>query len=147
MINSDSTRDNFTISTDKQRLHVDVIHSFLSTSYWATNVPRAVVERSIENSLCFGVFQDSAQIGFARVINDYATFAYLADVFILEPYRGQGLSKWLLKTILDYPDLQGLRRWLLATKDAHGLYQQFGFEPLSEPRNFRQIVNPNVYSV
>ncbi len=145
MNDHDYTSNEYTISTDKRRLQLDVIHGYLVNSYWAANVPRAVVERSIEHSLCFGVYKGSDQIGFARVITDYATFGYIGDVFILEPYRGQGLSKWLMKTIVEYPDLQGFRRWLLATKDAHGLYQQFGFKSLADASRFLERTNPDVY--
>jgi GNAT superfamily N-acetyltransferase len=136
--------DGFLISTDRERLDIDMIHNFLAhQSYWATGRSRELVERAIANSLCFGVYQtcESAlkQVGFARVITDYATFAYLADVFILEEYRGQGLAKWLIGTIRAYPELQGLRRWLLATKDAHGLYRQFGFKDLSAPERWMEV--------
>jgi GNAT superfamily N-acetyltransferase len=131
-------QNGFCISTNKSKLDIGIIHDYLSKeSYWAKNIPYEVVERSIEGSLCFGLYATenlvTKQIGFARVISDCATFGYLADVFILESYRGKGLSKWLMKTIMDCPDLQGLRRWLLATKDAHGLYVQFGFSALDKP--------------
>lgn len=124
----------YTISTDKSRLDIPLIHQFLSQhSYWAPNIPLELVERSIDNSLCFGVYLGDAQVGFARVISDQATFAYLADVFILPDHRGKGLSKWLVKTISDWPTLQGLRRFLLATRDAHTLYEQFGFTAIDQP--------------
>lgn len=138
-------RDEYTISTDGERIDFPVVHRFLSRSYWAQNIPADVVRRSIENSLCFGLFEADKQIGFARVISDYATFAYLCDVFIMEEYRGRSLSKWLLETILAHPELQGLRRWLLATKDAHGLYSQFGFTALDAPSIFMQRHAPNIY--
>lgn len=126
-------KDEFLISTDKELLDIDVIHSYLSKeSYWAMNIPREVVERSIVHSLCFGVYHESKQIGFARLVTDQATFAYLADVFILEDHRGQGLSKWLIHSIHAHPELQGLRRWVLGTKDAHGLYEQFGWVRFGE---------------
>ena len=115
-------------------------------SYWAENIPLEVVQRSIDGSLCFGVYQNDKQIGLARVITDEATFAYLCDVFINEVYRGRGLSKWLMETILSYPGLQGLRRFMLATKDAHGLYEQFGFVPLTLPERWMHIHQPDVYS-
>lgn len=128
-----------TISTDKSRLDVALIHRFLSQqSYWALNIPLDIVQRSIEHSLCFGVYDGEAQIGFARVITDQATFAYLADVFILPNYRGRGLSKRLIATISAWPTLQGLRRWVLATRDAHELYAQFGFAALDQPDLFMQ---------
>ena len=136
----------YEISTDAARLDVDVIHSFLSNSYWAKNIPREIVERSIRHSLCFGVFHGGKQIGFARVISDFATFAYLADVFVLPEHRGKGISKKLMETILEHRDLQGLRRFFLATLDAHGLYAQFGFEPLDHPERYMSIHRPNVYS-
>jgi GNAT superfamily N-acetyltransferase len=135
----------FLISTDRDKLDLDLIHSFLSNTYWAKGIPRSTVERSLRHSLCFGLYHEQQQAGFARVITDYTTFAYLADVFILPSYRGKGLSKWLIKTILEHPDLQGLRRWLLATADAHGLYTRFGFTPLPHPERFLQIHYPDVY--
>ncbi|RYZ99030.1 MAG: N-acetyltransferase [Sphingobacteriaceae bacterium] len=133
----------FTISTDKNLLDIDVIYNYLdSESYWAKGIPLTKVKSAIENSICFGVYHNSKQIGFARVITDKATFAYLADVFIVEEYRRQGLSKWLVQTIMDNDDLQGLRRWALATMDAHGLYGQFGFEPLQKPDHWMSIYTP-----
>ncbi|HLY27218.1 MAG TPA: GNAT family N-acetyltransferase [Aggregatilineales bacterium] len=139
------TRGDFTISTDRARLDLAVIHGFLSQSYWSKGIPMEIVQRAIEHSLCFGVYHLSQQVGFARLITDYTTFAYLADVFIVEAYRGQGLSKWLVESILKHPDVQGLRRWMLATRDAHGLYRQFGFEPLDDPSRFMQITNLDIY--
>ena len=135
-----------TISTDRSRLDVPLIHDFLSNSYWAKDIPLAVVQRAIENSLCFGVYHDDRQVGFARVVTDRATFAYIADVFIIEEHRGRGLSKWLVQTILSHPDLQGLRRWMLATRDAHGLYAQYGFTPLKATDRWMEIHDPDVYS-
>lgn len=129
----------YTISDDKTRLDIPLIQQFLSQeSYWAQNVPLDVVERSITNSLCFGVYQGNNQVGFARVITDQATFAYLCDVFILPEHRGKGLSKQLIETISNWPSLQGLRRWVLATRDAHTLYEQFGFTALDKPEIFMQ---------
>jgi len=119
--------EEFIFTTDKTILQIDVIHNFLKNSYWAKNIPYEVVKKSIENSMCFGVYHNNMQIGFARVVTDSATFAYLADVFILENYRRKGLSKQLMKYIVEYPELQKLRTWILKTKDAHGLYKQFGF--------------------
>lgn len=133
----------YTISTDPQKMDVNVIYGYLSRSYWAEGRTKATVEKSLRNSLNFGVFDEKdAQVGFARVITDYATFAYLADVFILEEHRGHGLSKRLMETIMAHPDLQGLRRWSLATRDAHGLYEQFGFTPLSHPEIWMQKFDP-----
>lgn len=136
---------NFLISTDTAKLDVEAIHNFLSASYWAKNIPEKVVARAIKNSLCFGVYDSDRQIGFARVITDYATYAYLADVYILESHRGLGLSKWLMKCIMAHPDLQGLRRFSLATKDAHGLYQKFGFNELKNPEFHMEIFNSEIY--
>jgi GNAT superfamily N-acetyltransferase len=137
--------EEYEISTDRSRLEVDVIHDFLSNSYWAKSIPRELVERSIQNSMCFGVFHQGKQIGFARVISDLATFAYLADVFVLPEHRGKGVSKLLMRTILSHPDLQGLRRFLLATLDAHGLYEPFGFKPLERPDRYLSIHRENMY--
>lgn|SRR5689334_5732489 len=131
----------YTISTDKRKLDLSRIHEFLSReSYWAQGRTIETVRRSIENSLPFGVYEGDRQIGFARVVTDYATFAWLADVFILPPWRGKGLSKWLVSTILDHPDLQGFRRWMLATSDAHELYRRFGFQEIPEPKRFMEIL-------
>ena len=141
------TKNGFVISTDRSRLQIDVIHRFLSEeSYWANTRSLERTQRGIENSLCFGVFQGERQIGFARVISDLATFAYLGDVFILKEFRGQGLSKWLMETIVSHPDLQGLRRWILATKDAHGLYEQFGFTELKFPVRWMERSGPDAYN-
>ena len=136
----------FVISTDKERIDLDIVHGFLTESYWASEIPREVVARSIENSLCFGVYGDGKQVGFARVISDYATYAYLADVFVLESYRGEGLGKWLMECIIRHPRLQELRRWCLATMDAHSLYTKFGFTPLKTPERFMELHNPEVYT-
>jgi len=130
----------FKISTDKGLLEKEMIFKYLNeVSYWAKGVAKETVLTSINNSMCFGVYKDGRQVGFARVVTDKATFAYLCDVFILDGGRGLGLSKWLLQTILTHPDLQGLRRWLLATADAHGLYNQFGFMPLTSPERWMGI--------
>ena len=136
----------YTISTDTERFDIALIHSFLSGSYWAKNIPRSVVERSIRHSLCFGAFQQERQVGFARVITDYATFAYIGDVFVLPEHRGRGISKQLMAAIRAHPGLQGLRRLVLATRDAHGLYAQFGFQPLAQPESFMTIHNPGIYA-
>ena len=125
------TRGEYTITTDSARVDIDVVHRYLSEeSYWAQDIPREVVARSIAHSLCFSVLHDKNQIGFARVTSDRATVAYLGDVFILPSHRGKGLSKWLMECVSSHPALQGLRRWMLATSDAHGLYAQFGFTPI-----------------
>lgn len=142
----DTIRENFLVSTDKARLDINYIHQYLSyQSYWAGNIPIETVRKSIANSMCFGVYDGEKQIGFARMITDQATFAYLADVFIDEKYRGRGLSKWMLEVILAHPDLQGLRRVILSTRDAHTLYSQFGFRQLDFPDRWMNIHNPNVY--
>ena len=135
----------FVISTDEERFDLDMVHGFLTESYWAEGISREVVARSIQNSLCFGVFCDGKQIGFARVISDYATFAYIGDVFVLESYRGHGLGKWLMECVIGHPWLQGLRRWTLLTRDAHGLYGQFGFTPLKRPERYMERHDPEVY--
>jgi GNAT superfamily N-acetyltransferase len=131
-------RDGYLISTDASMLDLEVVHGYLSRSYWAAGVPEDVVRRSIENSLCFGVYRGEEQAGFARVVTDRATFAYLADVFVLEEHRGQGIGKWLVEVILSYPDLQGLRRWMLATRDAHDLYRRYAFTELARPGIFME---------
>ena len=141
----DFIKDGFTISTEKEKLDIDLIHSFLNRTYWAEGISKETIRRSIEGSLCFGLFENDKQVGFARMITDKATFAYLADVFIIEEYRGRGLSKWLMEVIMSHPDLQGLRRMILATKDAHGLYSQFGFTPLINVDRWMHILDPDVY--
>lgn len=135
----------FVVSTDKNRIDLDVVHNFLTESYWAKGISRQVVARSIENSLCFGVYGDGKQVGFARVISDCATFAYIGDVFVLDSHRGHGLGKWLMECIMAHPRLQGLRRWSLVTADAHGLYTKFGFTPLKAPEKYMEKHNPDVY--
>ena len=136
----------YEISTDAHRLNVEVIHRFLAEdSYWSPGIPRSIVERAIANSLCFGVYHRAAQVGFARVITDKSTFALLADLFILEAHRGKGLSKWLMRCIVGHEDLQGLRRLLLLTSDAHGLYRQFGFKELGNPSRFMEVVRQDIY--
>jgi GNAT superfamily N-acetyltransferase len=144
-MNYQARREDYLISTDSALLDVEVIHNYLHQSYWAAGIPIEIVQRSIANSLCFGIYKNAAQIGFARVISDYATFAYLADVFILESFRGQGLSKWLMEMIISHPQLQGLRRWMLATRDAHELYQKYGFTALKNPANCMEITVPDIY--
>lgn len=141
----DTSKDSFTISTDKHKLNVPYIHQFLTTSYWAENIPIEIIKKSIEGSVCFGVYDGGDQIGFARVITDMATFGYLADVFIDEKYRGLGLSKWLMEIIMADPNLQGFRNWQLATRDAHGLYAKFGFKPLENPERIMRKNVPDIY--
>jgi GNAT superfamily N-acetyltransferase len=138
-------RDGFTITTDPAKIDRVAAHAFLTESYWAQGVPRDVVDRSIDGSLCFALFDGPRQIGFARAITDRATFAYLADVYVLDEYRGRGLGKWLVETVMAHPDLQGLRRWMLVTRDAHGLYEQVGFTALGKPERVMEIVKPDIY--
>jgi len=145
-VSFEASRDQFLISTDHSRLDIDAIHAYLTRSYWAAGIPRDVVERSIRGSLCFGLFAGTAQIGFARVITDCATFAYLADVYVLEDYRGRGLAKWLMSVVVSHPDLQGLRRFMLATRDAHGLYEQYGFKRLESTAWHMEIARPDLYA-
>ena len=138
-------RGEYLITTDRSRLDVPLIHSFLSEeSYWAVGRSVEVVKRTIDNSLCFGVYKENEQVGFARVVTDFATFAWLADVFVVPAHRGQGLAKWLMEVILAHPDLQGFRRWVLATKDAQTLYEQFGFIPLHRPERWMERPDPNM---
>ncbi|MFZ6023252.1 MAG: GNAT family N-acetyltransferase [Bacteroidota bacterium] len=141
-------KGSYSIITDPEAMDVTMIHRYLSEeSYWAKNIPIALVQQSIKHALCFGIFEGEKQVGFARVITDQTSFAYLADVFVLPGHRGKGLSKWLIETIHAHPDLQDLRRWMLFTKDAHGLYSQFGWEQVPDHLTSRimQIHNPNVY--
>lgn len=133
-------RDNILISTDKALLNLETIQELLSTAYWATNRPIELTRRAIEHSLVFGMYDDERQIGFARLVTDYTFFGYLCDVMIADDYRGQGLGKWLIESILSHPEVQGVRRWLLITRDAHGLYQQFGFAGLDEPERYMQMM-------
>lgn len=136
------------VSTDPARLDLDVIHNFLTNCYWAKGVPKDVVARSIEHSLGFGIYDGTgAQVGFARVISDFATIAYLGDVFVLESHRGRGLSTWMMECIMQHPALQGLRRWILVTGDAHGLYAKSGFTPLKSPANYMELHKPGVYEI
>ncbi|MBL8079325.1 MAG: GNAT family N-acetyltransferase [Anaerolineales bacterium] len=132
------TKDKFIISDDASRLDLDVVCDFLSRSYWADKRPRRVIEKSILHSLNFGVYDAERQIGFSRVVTDFAVFAYLCDVFIHEGYRGNSLGKWMMECIMSHPDLQGLRRWCLVTRDAHGLYSQFGFSELDGPSRWME---------
>lgn len=139
-------KDEFTITTDPATLDIPYIHTFLSErSYWAEGIPLDIVKASIKGSVCFGVYHGHRQIGFARVITDKATFGYLADVFIDENYRGRGLSKWMMGSIMAHPELQGFRSWQLATHDAQGLYAQFGFQPLDHPEHIMRKKDPDVY--
>jgi GNAT superfamily N-acetyltransferase len=137
-------RAGFLVSTDPARLDLALIHDFLSTrSYWAAGRSAEVVRRAVERSLCFGLYDGDRQAGFARVVTDRATFAWLCDVFVVEEYRGRGLGEWLVEVVLAHPDLQGLRRFLLATRDAHGLYERHGFRPLADPARFMEVFRPD----
>jgi GNAT superfamily N-acetyltransferase len=138
-------RGGYEISTDPQRLDLDLTHRFLSEeAYWSPGVPREVVQRAIDGSIVFGLYHDGKQVGMTRVVTDRATFAWVCDVFVLADERGKGLGKWLMECVKSHPDLQGLRRWLLATSDAHGLYAQYGFTPV-DPQRFMEIRDPDVY--
>lgn len=158
-------RGEFLISTDPTRLDLDVIHGFLTNCYWAKGIPREVVHRSIEHSLCFGIYHEGTekspvlaksarsgapcapQVGFARVISDFATIAYLGDVFVLESCRGQGLGKWMMECVMRHPSLQRLRRWILLTRDAQGLYSQFGFTPVKSPERYMELHQADIYEI
>ena len=141
---SEWRRDQYTISTDTERLNVSLIHDFLSNTYWATGRKIEIVQRSIENSLNFGIYKGNEQVGFARVVTDYATFAWLADVFLLEDHRGRGLGTWLMQVIISHPSLQGFRRWVLSTRDAHELYRRVGFRELHRPERWMERPDPNM---
>jgi GNAT superfamily N-acetyltransferase len=165
----EARRGEFLISTDPARLDLDVIYGFLTNCYWAKGIPRDVVARSIEHSMCFGIYDGSreespglaketrhgapgrdgaaAQVGFARVISDFATIAYVGDVFVLDTHRGRGLGKWLMESITRHPALQNLRRWILTTRDAHGLYSQVGFTPVKSPERFMELHRPDIYEI
>jgi GNAT superfamily N-acetyltransferase len=136
----------YEISTDAARVDVKAVHEFLAASYWSPGVPLAVVERAIENSICVGAYVAGAQVGFARMVTDRATFAYLADVYVLEPHRGRGLSKRMLQALLQLEALQGLRRMMLVTRDAHGLYRPFGFTALAAPERVMELHRPDAYA-
>ena len=146
MENITASKGDYIITTDRSKFDIHAIHDFLSHAYWSKDIPFDTVKRSIENSLCFGVFHDEKHIGFARIITDYATIAYLGDVYILPEHRGHGLSKWLMEQVTSHPELQGLRRWILATRDAHKLYEQFGWTALSKPDRFMERFDPDVYA-
>lgn len=138
-------RDGYLVSTDPARLDLTAIHEYIARSYWAAGIPFATVARAVAHSLCFGMYRGTAQVGFARTVTDCATFAYLADVYVLEAHRGRGLGKWLVECVRSHPDLQGLRRSMLATRDAQGLYLQFGYTALAHPERLMEIVRPDIY--
>ncbi len=137
--------EQYTISTDRKRLDLDAIHGFLKTSVWAKGISRELTERSIANSFCFGVYEGQKQAGFARVVTDFTTFAYVCDFFILESYRGRGLAKWLITTILNCPDIVGCRRRCIVTHEAHGLYRQMGFMSAKRPEAYLELLNKDAY--
>ena len=138
-------RDQFSVSADPSKLDIEAIYDFLTHCYWSEVIPKETVERAIEHSLCFGLFDEVKQIGFARVISDRTTYAYLCDVYVLELYRGKGLGTWLMSCVMKHPDLQGLRRFTLLTRDAHGLYQKFGFAAAKNPSRYMEIHVADIY--
>jgi len=138
-------KENYLVSTDRTKLDVAAIHAFLSRAYWCEGIPLATVERALQHSLCFGLFDGRAQVGLARVISDYTTFAYLCDVYVLPSHQGRGLGTWLIECVIAHPQLQGLRRFNLATRDAHKLYAKFGFRPLAQPDAHMEIHKPAIY--
>ena len=138
-------RGEYVISTDRSRIDVAAVHAFLSQSYWSPGIPEEIVRRGIAGAICFGISHGRTQVGFARVITDQATYAYLADVYVLEAHRGRGLAKWLMEVIMSHPALQGLRRFALSTRDAHALYRQFGFEVVANPERQMEIMRRNIY--
>jgi GNAT superfamily N-acetyltransferase len=138
-------RDEFSVTCDPARIDRQFVAAFLATTYWAQGVPRTIVEKSMDGSICFALLHTDRQIGFARVITDRAVIAYLADVFVIPEYQGKGLGTWLVECVLAHPELSGLRRWILVTRDAHGLYGKFGFQPLARPDRFMELHNPDIY--
>jgi GNAT superfamily N-acetyltransferase len=138
-------RDGFTISTDSARLDRPAMREFLAASYWSPGIPQDVLDRALEGSVCFGLYEGERQIGFARAITDRATFAYVADVYVLEEYRGRGLALWLMGIVMEHPELQGLRRWMLLTRDAHALYRKVGFVDAARPERIMEIARPDIY--
>lgn len=139
------TRGTMEVSCDVKDVDAALVTEFLTTSYWAKGISQEIVEKALQGSLCFTLLDDGRQVGFARVITDRATFAYLADVFVLPDYRGRGLAQWLVECIVSHPELRGLRRWMLATLDAHGLYERFGFTPLKRPERYMELHDPEIY--
>jgi len=144
-VTEDLQRDGYVVSADRSRLDLAVIYGFLHSAYWCAGIPKATVARAIEGSLPFGAYKNDQQVGFARVVTDYATFAYLADVFVLPEHRGRGVSKLLMEAINSHPRLQDLRTWMLKTRDAHGLYRQFGFAPTTSPERVMERTIPDLY--
>jgi ribosomal protein S18 acetylase RimI-like enzyme len=146
MAYTDLTRGPYSVTADRRRMDVDAVHGFLARSFWARGISKDLVAKSIAHSLCFGLFDDQAQIGFARVVTDLSTYAYLCDVYVLEQYRGQGLGKWMIEFVMAHPDLEGLRRFQLVTRDAHGLYRRFGFQTPANPDRYMEIFRSGMYS-
>jgi GNAT superfamily N-acetyltransferase len=142
---SEWRRGDYLITTDPARVDLAVVHGFLTACYWAKGIPLETVRRSVEHSLNFSLYDGERQVGFARVITDYATFAYLGDVFVLESHRGRGLSRWLMEVIVAHPELQGFRRWVLLTRDAHRLYEKVGFKPIAAPERYMELWTPEIY--
>jgi GNAT superfamily N-acetyltransferase len=140
-------RGEFMVTSDLSRMDMDVVHGYLSRAYWCEGLPRETLERAMRNSLCFGLFEGESQIGFARVVSDRTTFAYVCDVFVLEAHQGKGLGTWLMQGVFRHPELQGLRRWHLTTRDAHALYRKIGFVPLSKPERHMEVFTPDMYKV
>lgn len=138
-------RGEYTVTTDRERLDMDGVYAYLSRVYWSEGIPRELVERAVRNSLCFSLFERDRQIGFARVVSDYATFAYLCDVYVLDSHQRRGLGTWMMECVMRHPDLQGLRRWHLTTRDAHALYRKFGFVPLSKPERHMEVFTYDMY--
>ena len=135
------------VTTDPEKLDMEVVYGYLSRAYWCEQIPRATLERALLHSLCFSLFEGERQVGLVRVISDYTTFAYLCDVFVLESHQGQGLGTWMMRCVMQHPDLQGLRRWHLTTRDAHALYRKYGFVPLSKPERHMEVFTPDIYKV
>lgn len=138
-------RGDYTVTTDRSKIDLDVVHGYLASCYWAGEIPRETVENSIRLSYCFSVFERDQQVGFARVVTDFTTYAYIGDVFVLDSHRGRGLGKWLVQCIRENPNLQGLRRWSLVTRDAHGLYRHFGFQSPGMAERYMEIVDSDIY--
>jgi GNAT superfamily N-acetyltransferase len=143
----EARRGEFLVSTDPARLNLDAVYAYLSRAYWCEGIPRQTVERALRQSLCFSLLEGERQIGLVRVITDYTTFAYLCDVYVLESHQGRGLGTWMMQCVVEHPELQGLRRWHLTTRDAHALYHKVGFVPLSKPERHMEVFTPDIYKV